>query len=400
MFVSIALALAITLVAVSSANRATRDHTVDIGRMQAALRGEISPDAALATTARGVSSDPSTASASDPADPHNTNPAIESPVYLPSTWAAAVLLDVAERDSLGKVGLAGFAGLTLTTLLLVPLCILLGRSVVTSEAILEQRDLEHLARATRPREGIPFPGMTAAATGMIIKDLRYVGRDTILLGQIGTTLILFLVPFVLKWTDGGGSAADAQLYGYLAMSMDALVVYMVTSIIGLSLVGIDGKGVWMVLGSPMSRGSFLRAKWLTSFGLSLLIVLVLTLIDALAFAWSPLVVMVMLGIFVFASFGLSGLGVGLAGIFPRFLYDNPAHRASIWAMMLGFIFATSYIAISLSIGVVALIFCNHGEPPVPVITVATLMFVALSLVIGGLPITIAEKRLERYQWEL
>jgi hypothetical protein len=108
----------------------------------------------------------------------------------------------------------------------------------------------------------------------------------------------------------------------------------------------------------------------------------------------------MLSVFVFASFGLSGLGVGLAGIFPRFLYDNPAHRASIWAMMLGFVFATTYIAVTSIIVVIALILLTHGEPSVPVISIATLLFVALSIFTGLIPIKIAEKRLQRYQWEL
>ena len=48
------------------------------------------------------------------------------------------------------------------------------------------------------------PAWPRPSPGLVWKDLKYVARDLILLGQIGTALILFLVPFLLKIAQGAG----------------------------------------------------------------------------------------------------------------------------------------------------------------------------------------------------
>ena len=179
-----------------------------------------------------------------------------------------------------------------------------------------------------------------------------------------------------------------------------VIVYMATSIISLTSVGLEGRGGWMPLASPVTRGQFLRAKWLLSFGLSWLIVLVLTLIAWPAFGLSGTLVWQSLVVYLCACFALSGVGVGLAGLFPRFIYENPAHRASMWALVLGFVFATAYLVVSGLIAALAYLGVTRGGLAVSgVLTLSVSAFVLVSLLTGIIPVALATRRLRNYEWE-
>jgi|GEM_PF-1486745 len=384
MGVSVVLALAITLLAVAGASRATQSSTVTPAMLQQALAGNIAPDQAM----RDIHS------------VSKANGEAPAPAWLPSTWASQAVLDAAYGGAPTGKGLRSFGLLAATWVILFLLCIAVGRLVVTSEEILEQSDLDNVARGVKGRGGIPFPGLSQAATGLIVKDLRYIGRDTIMIGQIGTTLILFLVPFVLRATDAGSVKTDFDMYSGLSLLMSALVAYMVTSIIGLSSVGLEGRGAWALFASPVNFRGFLHAKWIVSFTVSLAIVLVLCVLDAVAFKWTGSMFWIAIAILSCMCFALSGIGVGLSGLFPRFLYDNPAHRASVWAMVLGFVFATLYVIFGGSFAVVGYLLVSHGYVAANVVATCIALFLATTLAFGSIPVWLAGKRLNGYQWEL
>jgi len=167
----------------------------------------------------------------------------------------------------------------------------------------------------------------------------------------------------------------------------------------LSSVGLEGRGAWMMFASPVGCRTFLGAKWIVSFVLSLVVALVLSLINAVAFSWSITTFLNAITALGGIAFALSGLGVGLSGLFPRFLFDNPAHRASVWAMLLGFVFSTLYLAFAGSAAVVAFIMMTHGFPTLPVVIGVWTFFVILTLFTGIVPVKIATQRLSQYQWE-
>jgi len=387
MMVSIGLALSITLLAMSGANKATQSKTMSVSKLKDVLTGDNTAQTNAVQTMR------MSAAVKGAVDTH-------VPEWLPSTWASRSLLDVAKGRSLTSSGLNAMLGMFFAWVALLALSVVAGRPVVTSEEILEQRDLEHTHKGIKGRGGVPFPGMTAAATGVVLKDLRYIGRDTIMVGQIGTTLILFLVPFVLKVTDPGTVKADFDMYGGLSKLMIVLVVYMVTSILGLSSVGLEGRGAWMLFASPVATRSILWAKWTVAFVVSLVVAVVLCTINAIVFSWPMDVCIAGMATLICICFAMSGLGVGLSGLFPRFLFDNPAHRASVWAMLLGFIFSTIYMGLAGSAAVIAFLLQRNGYPFVPVTAGAWIFFLILTIGFGILPVRAAEQRLGKYQWDV
>ena len=372
--VSVLLGLGITLLAVVGTSRAARTGLLDPARLQAALQGEAAPSSTLSLARE------------DPA-----------PGLLPSAWASALLEDSAGGHALGRDGLMGLLSLTALTALLAGGCLLVGPSVLASEAFLEpETGTGRLGRGGRPR----LPGLSSPVAGLLWKDLKYIARDLILLGQIGTALILFLVPFLLKITQGTAGGADNDIFGYGALVMLLVIVYMATSIISLTSVGLEGRGGWTVLASPVARGTFLRAKWLLSFGLSWGTVLILTLIAWPAFGLGLPLVLESLAVYLCACFALSGVGVGLAGLFPRFVYENPAHRASVWALTLGFVFGTSYLVLCGLLASLAYLGVTHGGLPVgSVLMLSVSAFVLLSLLTGLVPVALATRRLRDYEWE-
>ena len=379
MLVSVCLGLAVTMLAVVGASRAVRGGGLDWPRLQSVLRGEIPPQRL--------------------SDTMETRTAEESsPPWLPSTWATVILTDTANGHPLGRPGGTGFLALLSVTALLLALCINLGQHVLASEQVLESGPVEYNHRRGISRGPLLY-SFAPATGGLLVKDGKYVARDLILLGQIGTALILFLVPFLLQIAQGTGGGMDNGLYGDLALALLGVIVYMVTSIVSLSSVGLEGRGFWIILASPTSRATFLRAKWLGAFAVSAGVAAVLTLVAWAAFHLSAGVAAGAMLAYVSASFALSGLGVGLAGLFPRFVYENPAHRAGVWALVLGFVLATGYIVVCGLIAGGAYVSITQGRQTAPVLEIAVAGFLLVSALTGFVPVQLATRRLQNYEWE-
>ena len=380
MLVSICLGLGITLLAIVGTNKIT-----SVGRINyRQVRQEIQRSQAIHKT--------------------TTNAVVltdNAPSWLPSTWAFEILQDTAGGHTLGRHGGMGLLRLALCGGLLVPFCLLLGQNVFSSEAFLETTDTSYIKPAGATERHPLLRLLPVQLAGMITKDIKYIKRDTILLGQIGTALILFLVPYLIRGTGGPNDRTSADLFGYLALAMLLLITYMTTSVISLTSIGLEGKSGWMVIGGPISRGALLRSKWILSFAISLSIVSILTLISWATFGWDWPTTVLAIGGWTATCFALSGLGVGLSGLFPRFIYENPAHRASVWALILGFYFSTGYIVACILIASVGYIAVLRSVASFHVaVTIGLLAFFAVSAFTGIVPVTLAERRLESYEWEL
>jgi hypothetical protein len=380
MLVSIGLGLGITLLAIVGTNKLTSSGTINYHHLRQQIQNS-------ETIHKNTSS----------------NQVIfteNAPGWMPSTWAFEILKDTSGGRQIGKEGSWGFLRLALCCGLLVPFCLLLGQNVFSSDAFLETTDSSFIKPSSRKTRLPILNLLPVQLAGMVTKDVKYIRRDTILLGQIGTALILFLVPYLIKGSSAPKDRTTEDMYGNLALAMLLLITYMITSVVSLTSIGLEGKSGWIVLGGPISSGRLLQSKWLLSFCISLSIVTVLTLICWASFGWEWPTTIIAFGAWCCACFALSGLGVGLSGLFPRFIYENPAHRASVWALILGFYFSTGYIVSCLLVwafGYLAFLRSLASWQSVEVI--CAVCCVAISAVTGIVPVTMAEKRLESYEWE-
>ena len=321
------------------------------------------------------------------------------PAWLPSTWAADALIALGSPRPAGAAGpLAALLG---ATLLCGTACVAVGRRVLLSETLLEGEGADGIG--TRPgaldrlMEALP---LAPAVRALIAKDVRYVLRDLVLLSQIGIPIILYLVPFVIAGQVGGRGGVGAPELWALSTSLVGVIAYMETSILGLSSVGLEGQAFWVVLHAPVSAGGLLRAKFAVAFGASVAVCLPLLLFSCLVFRVGAPWTLITVGVLIVSCAALCGLAVGIAGLFPRFVYDNPAHRASLAALIWGFVGATTYVVVAtLVLGGGVLVASQFPERAAPVLTGAALLFCLLSAVAALAPLLLARGRLTGYAWE-
>jgi ABC-2 type transport system permease protein len=242
--------------------------------------------------------------------------------------------------------------------------------------------------------------LSSPVAALVAKDLKYVVRDSVLLGQLGMPVILFLVPFALAMQPGLRSVASRSELYWVAIAMTSLVVFMQTSILSLSSIGIENRGFWMVLTSPNPARAMVAAKFIMSTLVSSVVGIALLLVDGMVFQAEPAAVLLQCVVVTLAAAALCGMGVGISAALPRFVYENPAHRVSIWALILGFLGSIGYLMISVTVIAAAVLFAEQlTEQAGFLYGVGAVLFVGISWLAAFIPMEIGAKRLETYQWE-
>ncbi len=313
-----------------------------------------------------------------------------------------MLLGLAQGGSGGLASAAGaLAGIGLVTGALALACTLLGGRLLSAASVAEENDAGGRIEAAADADPIRLwrRVFSAPVAAMILKDLKYLGRDSVLKSQLSMPLILFLVPFLVVGPDfprmGGELAPFAAI-------MIGVIVFMQTSILSLSSIGLESRSFWIVMASPNPAGAMLWAKFLMSTLVSGGIGALLTL-AAGAILGTPLLVMaVQMGMVVLCAAALCGLGVGISAALPRFVYGNPAHRVSAWALILGFFASIGYLMASTLVLGLATILASRPEAQESAATIygiGALVYLALTAYAIYLPMAIGARRLDRYQWE-
>lgn len=320
------------------------------------------------------------------------------PLWFPSRWFSEAFWGLSGRGEPVQAGIALLVILVAVATVSF-LCVVVGARIVSGEALLEG---EGGTPAATRRNGLVAVlrrlGLRPAVAALVAKDATYILRDLILLSQLGIPLILYLVPFVIG-TQLQGTSANNDLF-LLSVSIIAMIVYMEASILGLSGLGLEGRAFWMVLGAPITVAELVLAKWLVAVLATLLVGLTLFTITCLFYApgWAAFGIGVYL--LVLACPALCGIGVGISGVFPRFVYDNPAHRASIGALIWGFVSASGFVILSgLILG--GSFWAGLVLPEQRILWRGSgiAAFTLLALGAAILPPLAARARLEGYAWE-
>ena len=318
-----------------------------------------------------------------------------------SSWFAQMVLAMAHGNwtsvSEWMLGI-----LSVTTLLFV-LGMVLGGKLLGNDAGVEvgsernSRYADDLIRTARRGVLRVFSSPVAA---IIWKDMRYIVRDTVLPGQMAMPLILFLVPFVLVLQPSVRSMVTRGELASISMGMIVIVVYMQTSILSLTCIGLEGRSYAMLMNSPNHAKTILLSKFFMStlvtsgFGLTLVILDAVILLQPVRIA----AMAALLTIICCAS--LCGMGVGLSAALPRFTYENPAHRVSVWALVIGFFGSAAYTVVTtLSLGVPVYLNLVSGVESVWPNFLGAGIFILISVLFGLVPMIIGAERLNRYQWE-
>lgn len=324
---------------------------------------------------------------------------------LPSAWFASVVVGLAQREPTATIQAVG---LLLRILLLCgglfAACMTLGGRLLSNASVGEEHQSSgHIAPTGQDDARQLRRIVSAPIAAILVKDLKYVWRDTMLLSQLSVPLILFLVPYLIGLQNRamGTSEARSELFPFSAVII-TFILFIQTSILSLSLLGMEAQGFWLLLLAPSSRRALLWAKFLISVTLSGGLALVLSLVAGASFGAEPLWMGVEAGIIALCAAGLCGLGVGISAALPRFLHDNPALRVSPWALIVSFFTTTAYMLLTLlCFGFAFLAISSGGAAvsPVPILAIAFIAHLLLTLLVVGISMEIGARRIERYEWE-
>jgi ABC-2 type transport system permease protein len=316
---------------------------------------------------------------------------------MPSAWFAAILLAMARGDT--GVFFMAAARILLVIGLLYGLCMLLGARLLSAAHVAEEN--EDAPRDTRNSKGtvnawhLLFASPIAAT---IHKDLKYVRRDSVLLSQLAMPLILFIVPFLLSLQ----SPSLRDIMFPFASVMVGVILFMQTSILSLSSIGLENRSFWVTLVSPVSGKTLLLAKFVMSSLVSAGVGVALTFLSGALFNATLQTLLIQSGLVILSAAALCGMGVGISAIFPRFVYENPAHRVSAWALILGFFASIAYLlATGILFGLAWLLVLNGalGLAPTVIFGSSVALYIALTLFAIYLPLNLGAHRIEAYQWE-
>jgi hypothetical protein len=319
----------------------------------------------------------------------------------PSTPFASALI------KLGTADIAGGAGsLILLALVILGLYLLVvawGERHLTAANLSQELEAESGSKVAAVRQDGARKGVYAllspGVSAIIAKDLRYVLRDSVLVSQLGMPTILFFIPIMLSIQHLGYRSVQSASEVYpFAAAMTGVIVFMQTSIISLSSIGLEGRGFWITLTSPNTGRTILWAKFFMSTAISAGICSTLIAISALIFRAPLATGLLHMGIVAAVAAGLCGLGVGISASFPRFVYENPAHRVSTWALILGFLCSVAYLTVA---GVFLLVaWSGLGLPDSRIANiVGGAAFLVVTAAAIFIPIALGSRRVDVYQWE-
>ncbi len=273
------------------------------------------------------------------------NPSGRLPYLPPWGWVADLMVGASLRDWAVVATASGRIGAAIAVL--APLAVAVGARLMQDGRMsgADESGPSRRSRVTRKRASAERTVMGGPVACLIRKEVRYVLRDSLLLSQVGMPVILYLVPFVMAMnpTFRANTRGD-ELFAF-GILMVLAVLYMQASILSLSSVGLEGRAFWIVLGSPVMLGRALVAKWLVSWLMSSAMGIAMVSLSGAAFMVEWVTVAVLSVVVLISAAGLCGIGVGLAAMFPRFVFENPAHRVSPLAIVLGFGAGLAYAAL-------------------------------------------------------
>ncbi|MEO1269762.1 MAG: hypothetical protein AAFX99_16875 [Myxococcota bacterium] len=204
--------------------------------------------------------------------------------------------------------------------------------------------LERSLEALRSRTGPLNP-----VREMMLKDARVFVRDTAQWSQmvlLVALIVIYLMNFRYFRTLGeGGIIGPVGLY-----IMNVLLCGFVAAAIGVRFlfpaVSLEGRSFWLLRCAPQTMRQFLFAKWVTGM-LPLLALSELLTIASNMLIGTPWPMIVFAAVVIGSlTLGLSGLGIGLGAIYPRFHLDNAAKIATGFGGMLYMILALMLVLLT------------------------------------------------------
>jgi hypothetical protein len=329
------------------------------------------------------------------------NPSGRLAYWPPWSWLARALLALAAGDAWQFArallpAVAAVVGLGVVA-------VWFGEGMFGTGSMSEGAGPTWAARAPRRGADIARPPrglLPAPLAGLILKEFRYTVRDPLLLAQAGMPVILFLVPFVMALNPGFRAQAGLDELFAFTVLMILLVVYMQASILSASSVGLDGRAFWVCLVSPTRVRDVVCAKWLTSWLMSSALGVSMVCLAGIALRADAMAIGVLVAAVSGSAAGLCGIGVGISTCVPCFTFENPAHRVSPIAIVLGFGIGVAYSGVVWgALGGAWFGAAQWPEHGTAMYLIGGGVFILATLLALAVPLGLGARRLSMLEWE-
>ena len=278
-------------------------------------------------------------------DPESFNSLVEyfarlgapSTALLPSQWATEALLPLLQ----GRVGEEGEAFFYLGVLASNSTVALIFGHWLFSKLYLEgwnrsQEGQQSSRISARILEGsLSFMArpLSLPHRALLVKDIKTFLRDRTQWSQLfllAALVVVYLYNYsVLPLHKSPlGSFYLQNLLSFLNLALAGFVMAAVGARFVFPAVSMERGCIWIIRSSPLDLGSFLWAKfWMSLFPLLLLAETLIVLTNILLHVTPLMMVLGVVTIFL-VSFGITGLGVGLGAVYPRFQVENVSQIAT------------------------------------------------------------------------
>ena len=273
---------------------------------------------------------------------------IPTAAFLPSTWSAEVFMAQLEGKPLNA--LRYWSWLTLTAggvyALVLKAAQLIYYAGWTGSS--ESRTAKVIKRSTFSERFIMrLQFLHPSTRALLIKDVKFFWRDTTQWSQLLMLAALLLIyffnikslPLRNYYIKNLISFLNLGLAGFVLASLGARFIYPSTSL--------EGNSFWVIHASPIEYRRFLLEKFCIFLLPLLLLAEILVVVSNLLLGVNGYMMLLSTLTIFLITVGLTGMGVGLGAIYPKFINENPAQVAMSAGGILYMILSLLYIGITI-----------------------------------------------------
>jgi ABC-2 type transport system permease protein len=284
------------------------------------------------------------------------NSRIPTSPYLPSTWATEVLMSIIEQKSVQA--LLNVLWLFLAAVGIYIIALQLAKAIYytgwTGNA--ESRTVKMVQRITLSEKLLKRLTFFHSTTkSLLMKDIKLFWRDTTQWSQLLMLAALLAIYFFNIKSLGNvkesaipvGSIAyknfisflNLGLAGFVLASLGARFVYPSTSL--------EGNSFWVVHSAPIQYRRFLLEKFFIFLFPLLVLAETLIIISNILLGVDSYIMMLSAITIFIMTIALTGLGVGMGAIYPKFINENPAQIAMSTGGIMYMILSLLYIGVTI-----------------------------------------------------
>jgi len=284
------------------------------------------------------------------------NSRIPTSPYLPSTWATEVLMSIIEQKSLQA--LLNLLWLFLAAVGVYVIALQLAKVIYYAgwTGTAESRTVKMVQRITLSEKFLKrLTFLHATTKSLLMKDIKLFWRDTTQWSQLLMLAALLGIYFFNIESLGNvkssaipvGSIAyknfisflNLGLAGFVLASLGARFVYPSTSL--------EGNSFWVVHSAPIQYRRFLMEKFFIFLFPLLILAEILIIISNILLGVNVYIMMLSAVTIFIMTIALTGLGVGMGAIYPKFINENPAQIAMSTGGILYMILSLLYIGVTI-----------------------------------------------------